>query len=65
MTALPREAKQRQHETMPEPSDFEFEAAKLKAVKTGLEEIKNNKNPVWLSASDMDVWFDAQRQPVK
>jgi chaperonin cofactor prefoldin len=68
MTALPNQTNQWQQEAMAEAtelSNLEFEAAKLEAVKTGLEEIKNNKNPVWHSASDMDTWFNVQRQSIK
>jgi hypothetical protein len=65
MTAMPIETKQRQQETTPEPSDLEFETTKLSIVKAGLEEIKNNKNPIWHSTTDMDNWFNAQRQSIK
>jgi hypothetical protein len=63
MTAMPIETKQQ--ETTLEPSDLEFETTKLSIVKAGLEEMKNNKNPVWQSTSDMDNWFNAQRQSIK
>ncbi len=65
MTALPSQTKQQPQLVVIEDDTLEFQAAKLEAVKTGLEEIKNNPNPVWHLSSDMDTWFDAQRQPIK
>ncbi len=63
MTTMPSQTKQQPQLAVIEETNLEFQAAKLEAVKAGLEEITNNQNPIWLSSVDMDTWFDAQRQP--
>ena len=65
MTTMPSQTKHAPQLAVIEDTHLEFQAAKLEAVKIGLEEIKDNHNPVWYSFSDMDIWFDAQRQPTK